>query len=457
MNISCYLRKDKPPKDGAYLVEMRLAWGKERIQWSTEMRAKESEWDDKKQRFHVGRRGTGAIHQRQNDRLAEMEAHAVSVWEAFRIAKKEPNREVMLNTIKAVRDAWEDVRELSVTKEVMQDAIVQAIYDLLDIKKSKEKEGVVVSDFWQEFIDTTRRLGESSKWTHKATLTYWREYCGEVPVEGEPVKNKVLFNDLDQTWVEGFMDYLMMDCDLAVSSARSYWGAFCNIIDAADTRLHIRIPADLKGLKIDSYESVKISHTEEEFRAIYNYVYPTEELRRTAHAYVFASTSGLRFSDMIKLTSADISQDADGRLAIRRPMKKTGKVLEVKMSVPAQEIWRRYGGNPLGGKWKVVLHIYNNRVKKIGELVGINEETVIMRKYGNDWREIRGPKYQFMSSHKARHTFAMFSLNAGMSAPALQKLMGHSSLQSTMTYAVMSEEMMNSKVAVWDNVKLEQD
>mgnify|MGYP001576497316 FL=1 len=48
--------------------------------------------------------------------------------------------------------------------------------------------------------------------------------------------------------------------------------------------------------------------------------------------------------------------------------------------------------------------------------------------------------------HLFRHSFATHSLNAGMSLPILQKIMGHSDPGTTMVYAELSDENVRHAV-----------
>ncbi|MBC8084408.1 MAG: tyrosine-type recombinase/integrase [Hymenobacter sp.] len=61
------------------------------------------------------------------------------------------------------------------------------------------------------------------------------------------------------------------------------------------------------------------------------------------------------------------------------------------------------------------------------------------------------PKYEMVTMHTARHTFATQSLLRGMPVEVLQKVMGHARLQTTLIYAKIVEDFQHQTMRrIWD-------
>lgn len=86
----------------------------------------------------------------------------------------------------------------------------------------------------------------------------------------------------------------------------------------------------------------------------------------------------------------------------------------------------------------------SNRVKMLLEnyYVGNNELRLSLSKVYRTVKKVaeKAMISKNVSPHVLRHTFAMGSLQGGVSIVALQKLLGHSSIQTTMIYLNMNNE-----------------
>ena len=61
------------------------------------------------------------------------------------------------------------------------------------------------------------------------------------------------------------------------------------------------------------------------------------------------------------------------------------------------------------------------------------------------------PKHELVTMHTARHTFATQSLLRGMAMEVLQKVMGHTRIQTTMIYAKIIEDFQHQEMRrIWD-------
>lgn len=131
-------------------------------------------------------------------------------------------------------------------------------------------------------------------------------------------------------------------------------------------------------------------------------------------AFLLGCYTGLRYSDIISLRSEHI---IDGW--IRKRMKKTGTIVEVPFSL-------LFGGKVVGLIDKYGGDI-GNLTKKIGGNSSINKELKpLFEKVGAD---------STITFHSSRHTFATLLGQQGIPIQTVQKLMGHTKLQTTEIYS----------------------
>jgi site-specific recombinase XerD len=169
--------------------------------------------------------------------------------------------------------------------------------------------------------------------------------------------------------------------------------------------------------------------------------------------YLFACYTGLRYSDMNKLTPKHISE-VNGVKVMNFVMVKSGKKpkkVAVALNDLALGILEKYQG-----QYKRVLPMISNQkmnkaLKQIGRRAGITvpvEQTVF--RHGQPSYQM-APKYELITVHTARHTFATQSLMKGMPLPVLQKILGHKRVQETQIYAKMVEDYQHKVMLdVWN-------
>ncbi|OAV70681.1 Tyrosine recombinase XerD [Bacteroidales bacterium Barb4] len=135
----------------------------------------------------------------------------------------------------------------------------------------------------------------------------------------------------------------------------------------------------------------------------------TELLQQTKDMFIVQCFTGLAFVDMQRLSGADI-MEVEGRKVIKSNRKKTDSAFILLLLPEAEKVLERYNYRLP----RMAINSYNQRLKLVGKGAGI--EKVI-------------------SSHSARHTFAVYLINKGVSLSVVSKTLGHSSLTMTQRYA----------------------
>jgi len=236
-------------------------------------------------------------------------------------------------------------------------------------------------------------------------------------------KSNVRFADIDREWLEDLKYYFVHEAKtkqgraLSKNSCVSYFNKVkAALKEAAKDGIILRNPAE-------DIDGIKEAETKREFLTL-------EELKRAvqAHceievvknAFIFSALTGLRFSDIEKLTWSEIQHSNENGYYIRFKQKKT----KGQETLPITEDALKFMGERKEGNEKVFRNLtysdYNNA--KIRE-----------------WM-IRARVEKHITFHCARHTYATLQLTLGTDIYTVSKLLGHKSLKTTEVYAKIIDE-----------------
>ncbi|MDX1470749.1 MAG: site-specific integrase, partial [Flavobacteriaceae bacterium] len=145
-----------------------------------------------------------------------------------------------------------------------------------------------------------------------------------------------------------------------------------------------------------------------------------DRLKLVRDMFVFSCYTGLAYSDVKKLSDADITTGIDGGKWIRIKRTKTKSLSSIPLLPVAEEILESYKDHPEVKNGKYVLPVLSNQksnafLKEIAGLCGIEKP---------------------LNTHLARHTFATtVTLTNGVPIESVSKMLGHQDLRTTQHYA----------------------
>ncbi|KQC14547.1 MAG: hypothetical protein APR63_13945 [Desulfuromonas sp. SDB] len=243
-------------------------------------------------------------------------------------------------------------------------------------------------------------------------------------------KGKIVkFSDLNESLVNGFKDYLLDN--LSNNSAQIYFVTFKSIIRNAykDRIIPFDLIQNIPGIRIHEIEREYL--TEEELRQLAKTEWKDNQTR---NAFLFACYTGMRISDLRKLTWDDIENNQ-----IKFQQQKTKGFEYIPINDPVKHILeniRNDHDKPKGINNNLVFRLkstngYNNNLKKWAKKAGINKN---------------------LTSHVARHTFATLSLTYGVDIYTVQKLMGHKDIKTTQIYAKIIDPKKDEAIASLPNI-----
>lgn len=165
--------------------------------------------------------------------------------------------------------------------------------------------------------------------------------------------------------------------------------------------------------------------TSDNLNALKNANCPNAEVKR---AFMFSCFSGLRFSDVKKLTSENIKTDGNQL----RIMIKTQKTDDIVCSLlPRQAV-------------NIIKNNLQNTIFKLPTLSTVEKHLKIWAKNAQINKKI--------TFHTARHTFATMLLSQGADLYTISKLLGHSNITTTQIYAKVIDQKKDNTIMLLDNV-----
>ena len=249
----------------------------------------------------------------------------------------------------------------------------------------------------------------------------------------------ITFNHIDKDFLIGFIEYLnsdIRDFDKAAKDKNRKPKPLSNVYkEALFARIMVALnKAERDGiilknpgkdidrkLKPHSEQKTRCYLTLEEIQRIIETKYkPDNDIKP---AFLFCCFSGLRYSDVSKLTWKEITVSQDGYAQIETTMQKTGKSITIPLSDNALK-WlpEREGSLPESRIFYKLPDQVNNadvRLRTLIKKAGISKHVTF---------------------HVARHSFATLTLTYGADLYTVSKLLGHANIRTTQVYAKIVDE-----------------
>ncbi len=286
--------------------------------------------------------------------------------------------------------------------------IKNGMYGFKDLGKSK---GSFLKYF--EILTEKRKDSAGNYGNWDSTLKYLKKFA---PTD-------VSFEEINKKWLEDFKEYLHTvkihshSVNLSQNSQHSYYNKLRAALREAFKDGYIsRNPAD-------EVEGIKAGEPEREFLTYDELIAMSKtdcEIPVLKNAFLFSALTGLRWSDVNKLTWAEVQHSKEIGNYIRFTQKKT--------------------------KGAETLPISEEAVKLMGVKNVENERVFVGLKY-SAWHNLRLQQWamragitKIITFHCARHTYATLQLTLGTDIYTVSKLLGHKDLKTTQIYAKIIDE-----------------
>lgn len=360
-------RKKKLNKKGMALIQVEAYLNRKKIYFSTRVYIKPEQWDVKR-----------------------------------RMVKNHPNAEALNRMLYEFISAIEQ-KELGLWQQGKSISL-DSLKDSMD--KPVKNENSFLTFFKEEVGNSS--LKESTKRNHFSTLELLSQY-----------KKEVAFADLTFEFVSSFDNYLQAK-GYHLNTIAKHMKHLKRYVNVAINKEYMDIQKyAFRKYKIKSVEGNHTHLSPEELNKMENLQLEGKfvKLQKSRDAFLFCCYAGLRYSDFINLTAANIVELHNETWLIYKSVK-TG----IDVRLPLYLLFE--------GKGIQFLERYKGNLNSFFTLKdnsNVNKDlNVLARLAGIDKR---------ISFHTARHTNATLLIYSGANITTVQKLLGHKSVKTTQVYA----------------------
>lgn len=264
-------------------------------------------------------------------------------------------------------------------------------------------------DFVNFFLKQTEaQKKKGSKKPYQSTYNYLKSFTnGSIP-----------FSQVDKKFCLDFKEYLLKN--VGPNTAHTYFSRLKAMLNKAVAReIIVKNPSQFIQIKKEEVEKEFL--TAEEIKKLIDTPSPNEQTKR---AFLFSCFTGLRFSDIQKLTFDEIR---NGFLHFRQT--KTGDMQRIPLSENALEIINQQIETGIKKDKVFRLHIHDATRKQI-----------------NKWIE-KAELKKHVTWHTGRHTFACLALEYDIDIYTVRDLLGHKDLKNTQIYVKLIDKKKEKAIS----------
>ncbi len=391
-------------KDGRYSVVMVINLDCRRYRYSTNIKVFPREWDAKRQIIKT--KSTSAV---LNDKLNQIAAFA--------------------------RDYFE---KLSLDEEATQ----HSFKHYMDLATGRiQPEDNSFFGFINRFCSTAnKRMNPQGEFITYQTFKKYG-YVRDALVDFEKYKRQtnchfsLTFKNIDLAMMEDFKVFLADVRHLAPNTISRYFQCVRLFLTSA-RKQNIAVPADETQFKSKGEKVENVVLTSEEMDALFRLnLRNNKRLERVRDMFLIGCYTGLRYSDICTVIRKDcINRE---KMLITVHQKKTGGLVVIPLHPNLIEILERRNyelPKPISAG------SFNKYIKEVVMLAGINEPVELKRHRGGKRVLTTSPKYQLISCHTARRSFATDLYMRGVPPELIMIFTGHCSRDAFYHYICISPE-----------------
>lgn len=301
--------------------------------------------------------------------------------------------------------------------------------------------GIGLFDYIETFIkdsETGRRLIDGGN-VNERTIKRYRTTQSILLDFSKQYKRPLDFNTIDIDFYKDFNSFMAKVKDYAPATMGKHVSTLKTFLrEATENGINTNLKFQSKAFKVVETESDSIALSEEELNAMYLLdLSNNTRLEKVRDLFIIGANTGFRFSDFTDIKPENIKKDGKDFILDIIQFKTKSQVV-VPLNKVSLEILQKYD-NQLPPA--ITNQKFNEYIKEIAKMVEALHEpqTRAITKGGKQFEETV-PKWQLVSSHTARRSFATNAYERGTPAISLMQITGHRTEKSFLKYIKTSKK-----------------
>lgn len=317
--------------------------------------------------------------------------------------------------------------------EITSDRLKEQLEIELEIREAKKK--VTLFNFIEKYIEDSKSFKAiGSVKIYTTTYNHLKSYS-------KLKQKRIDFDTIDLDFYNDYVIYLMKEVNLSVNTIGKNIKTLKTFLNEATERgLNTNLEFKKKKFRGFREDSDKIYLSQDEIQKITELDLSKQPyLERTRDLFLIGCFTGLRFSDYSQIKKENIIEDNKLKISTQ----KTKEIVVIPIGKVVGDILKKYNyqlPKPISNQNT------NQYLKIIGEDAKINTEIETGITKGGVRQKTVSKKYDLISTHTARRSFATNLYLADVPAITIMKITGHKSEKVFLQYIRVTQEQNANKL-----------
>jgi integrase len=408
-NVRFYHKKSLDPNK-AVLIHLIFVYQKKRFKYSTGQKIKPKYWNPTQQRAKNNRQFPEASE--LNTLLENLASVTLTTYRLFLNNNKIPTFDDFRKALNEITFREDDTIEETETLPTF-------------------------IEFFEQFIE---ERASSPKYA-LATIKVYRTTFNHL-VDYKQRKFKALdFDNIDLDFFQKYTTYLFNKKQFSTNHVNKIITTLKTVLNEATERdVNANMKYKSKKFRIPKEDAKNIYLTIEELKQLNELdLSKNSRLERVRDLFLVGCFTGLRFSDFTSIRPEHL-QEVDGIRIIDIFTQKTKQPVTIPIHPIVEAIFKKYNDGENVLPRTLSNQKMNKYLKELGEVAEFNEEIVDTKSVGGVRVEEKRLKYEMISTHTARRSFATNAFKSGIASTSIMKITGHKTESSFMKYIKINNE-----------------
>lgn len=326
-------------------------------------------------------------------------------------------------------------------------------------KPSTEKDGNLLFPFIDQFIgERPTRLNPTTQkpYAERTIKAYnaTRQHLLDFTAENRHKYRNLTFDDIDVNFYLEFTDWLIQKKELTTNTVGKhvkYLKTFLN--DALARGLTNNLQFKNGRFKVVKEDVDHVYLNEAEIQRVYETdLSGAPRLDRVRDLFIVGCWTGLRFSDVTNIEAKNFVDDGSGRIMLNIITQKTSNPVWIPIHPMVKAITKKYEAKTANSLPKAISNQKMNAyLKDIGKLAELNTFESITKTKAGKLVTYTHPKYELLSTHTARRSFATNQYLAGIPPYTIMQVTGHKTEAAFLRYIKITPKEHALKMAqLWE-------